>query len=224
MSTARPTPDTTPALSLVVCTRNRAAFLGPFFEAIEAIRTRHQWELILVDNGSSDDTPRLLREFAERAPMPVRVVRDELPGLGHARNCGWTVARGPIVSFTDDDCYTRHDYVDRMLEAFDDPTVGFVGGRVTLHDPEDLPVTIRTETEPLEFPAGRFIYPGQIHGANFAFRLEVLQRIGGFDWWLGAGTPYPSEDCDVLLRSALAGYLGRYVPAVEVAHHHRRRT
>src|SRR5262245_61046915 len=134
-------------LSLVICTRNRAEFLSQVFEALDAIQTNHAWEIIFVDNGSTDTTPERLRAFAKKTRTSVTVIRDNLPGLGHARNCGWKVARAPIVSFTDDDCYPKFDYVDRLLEAFTDDGVGFVGGRVTLHDPQDLPVTIQLRTD-----------------------------------------------------------------------------
>jgi GT2 family glycosyltransferase len=128
-----------------------------------------------------------------------------------------------VICFTDDDCYPREDFLSRLAEAFEDSRIGFVGGRVLLFDPADLPITIKTAESGKVYAAGSFMGPGELHGANFAFRRAVLEQIGGFDPALGAGTAYPCEDCDALLRASEAGWAGRYDPSVVVYHHHRRR-
>ena len=213
-----------PGLSLVVCTRDRAARLPAALDALERLEPADRLELVLVDNGSTDDTPRLLEAFRARAPDRRAVVREERPGLGRARNAGWRAARGAIVAFTDDDCYPERDFVDAMIAAFDPPDVGFVAGRVLLFDPGDAPIGIRTDAEPVRYPPRRVFEPGEIHGANFAFRRAVLEAIGGFDELTGAGTPYPVEDIDAVMRASQAGFGGAYDPRPTVLHHHGRRT
>jgi GT2 family glycosyltransferase len=110
-----------------------------------------------------------------------------------------------------------------MLDAFAEPATGFVAGRLLLYDPTDLPTGIKPETEPKIYPPGFAFPPGELHGANFAFRRSVLEAIGGFDELTGAGTPWPFEDIDAVMRASLAGIAGRYDPRPTVFHHHRRR-
>ena len=130
------------AISLVISTRDRCEKLNLCLRKIRAIDTSLSWQLILVDNGSSDSTPDVLEEFARLASFPVLVLKEASPGLGRAHNRGWRAAAGEIIAFTDDDCYVSPDYLDRALEAFADPKVGFCGGRIKLYDISDYPITI----------------------------------------------------------------------------------
>jgi glycosyltransferase involved in cell wall biosynthesis len=212
------------ALSLVVCTRNRAIHLLEALRSMERISARHPWELILVDNASSDRTSAILQAFALDTQLPTSIAYAPKPGLSFARNVGWRKARAPIVAFTDDDCYPSEDFVDSVLDRFHDPQIGYLGGRVLLYDPDDYPISIQESEQRMLFPPRSFIEPGLIHGANFAFRNEVLRRMNGFDTRLGAGTKLKSgEDCDALYRASMHGFLGAYEPSVVVFHHHRRR-
>jgi GT2 family glycosyltransferase len=180
--------------------------------------------LLVVDNGSSDATPRVLAGFAASFRGTVRTLVEAKPGLARARNTGWIAAAGHIVVFTDDDCYPQPDYVDQILACFDEKPVAFIGGRVLLHDPEDAPITIQLLDRRIDLPAHSFVAPGLIHGANFAFRREALQAIGGFDERLGAGTKlFSAEDTDALARASARGFSGAYDPRPVVYHHHRRR-
>lgn len=211
-------------ISVVVCTRNRA---GPLRTALEHM-TRLEppvggWELIVVDNGSTDDTPALLDEFAAGWGGHVRVVREALPGLGRARKVGVAHARGEIVAFTDDDCYVAPDYLVRIAAGFRDERLGFIGGRVWLFDATDARVTIKETADPDYIPPRSFISAGQVHGANMAVRRRVILDVGDFDPMLGAGTPFPCEDVDLLARVLAAGWAGAYCPDVVVWHHHGRK-
>ncbi len=212
-----------PVISLVVNTRDRASVLAPSLESLRRLSCPRPWELVLVDNGSSDATPGLLAAFASGADMPCSVLREATPGLGRARNRGWQAARGPIVCFTDDDCYPAADLLPQMLAAFADPAIGFVAGRILLHDASDLPIGIKSDPERRFYPPHFAFPPGELHGANLAFRRVVLETIGGFDELTGAGTPYPFEDIDAIMRASLAGFAGAYDPRPTVSHHHRRR-
>jgi hypothetical protein len=211
-----------PRLALVVCTRDRAERLPACLAAIAAMRPALAWELVLVDNGSRDETPRLLDELAAGAPFPVTVVREERPGLARARNAGVAASRAPLLAFIDDDCYPAPDLLDRWAEVFADARIGFAAGRILLHDPDDFPVTVRTDDEPQPIPMGELVTPGALQGANMAFRRQVLDAIGGFDPALGPGTPFNCEDADAAARAA-ARFAGGYFPGPTVRHHHRRR-
>jgi glycosyltransferase involved in cell wall biosynthesis len=211
-------------ISLVVSTRNRAPQLEQALDAYARLQYERTWELVIVDNGSSDATPQVLIEFGRRFTGNFHFLQHARPGLGGARNVGWRAAHGEIVAFTDDDCYPQQDYLTRIWSCFSDRRYGFVGGRVLLYDPLDYPRTIQLSDRRVEFPPKSYIAPGQIHGANFAFRRQMLQAIVGFDERLGAGTKYHSaEDTDAMARVSAMGWWGLYDPAPTVSHHHRRR-
>lgn len=211
-------------ISLIICTRNRARYLPPFLKAIEALEYPGQWEIIIVDNGSTDETGQVLAQYAAISFHHVRLIHEPVPGSGNAKNAGLRWAQGDIVAFTDDDCYPQADYLRQVKDAFADNTLGFMGGRVLLHDPLDLPITIKLDNTQKYYPATMLVGPGAIHGANFAFRRRALNAVDGFDALMGAGTRFPCEDCDALTRVSFGGWSGVYWPQAVVEHHHRRRS
>jgi glycosyltransferase involved in cell wall biosynthesis len=214
-----------PAVSLIICTRNRAAGLVVCLQHVRRLLSpAGGWELVTVDNGSVDDTPRVLEEFAREAPFPVIRVHAARPGLARARNAGIARARGAVYVFTDDDCYVAPDFLVQMCRAFEESQAGYVGGRITLHDSSDDPVTTRDVARPEAIPPYGVLRPGLIHGANMAVRRDVVEKVGGFDPILGAGMLLRAgEDADLLARASSAGWLGVYDPRPVVAHHHGRK-
>jgi glycosyltransferase involved in cell wall biosynthesis len=216
-------------ISLIICTRNRAEPLRRCLAAVAAIVHDGDWELVIVDNGSTDATPAVIGGFAEAQDFRVVLVSQPLPGLSNARNAGVAAARGSLVLFTDDDCYVAPDLLDATRAAFADPAIGFVTGRVRLFDPGDARITINESTVSVGFAARAFLATGLVKGANLGFRRAALDRIalGGqpFDPLLGAGARFPAgEDSDAAQRVALAGWAGAYDPAMVVFHHHGRRS
>jgi len=209
-------------IALVVCTRNRGQRLDPFFEAIKRLDCNFPWELILVD-ASTDDTGKRLKAFAATFNHPVTIITEMRSGLGLARNCGWRATQAPIIAFTDDDCYPDSNFLNDVAAIFDDPTVGFAGGRILLHDPTDAPITIYEHPTVQIYNARDFIFGGVISGASMAFRRKTLMDIDGFDDHLGAGTPFGCEDVDAELRALAAGWKGKYDPRSVVYHHHGRK-
>jgi len=215
--------ETGPQIALVVCTRNRASKLDAFFESLRRIQCAVPWELVMVDNGSTDGAGERLKNFAATFAGPVSLLSEPLPGLGRSRNRGWRATQAPIIAFTDDDCYPEPGYLNHILSIFADPSVGFAGGRTLLYDPSDAPVTIYEHPVEQIYPPDHFIVNGVIHGANMAFRRQTLEDIEGFDDCLGAGTPFAFEDADAQLRALAAGWTGKYDPRSVVYHHHGRK-
>jgi glycosyltransferase involved in cell wall biosynthesis len=212
------------AISLVICTRNRAGALRPCLDALA--RTDfdpRRWELIVVNNGSNDHTQDVVKQFAHEVPFRATVVHEEQAGLSHARNTGVRASRSPLVAFTDDDCYVDRDFVARVVDGFRNPKYGYIGGRVLLHDPSDAPETIKEDEEPEEIAPHSILTPGCIHGANMSFRREVWETVGGFDPLFGSGTRFVADDLDFLGRASLAGWTGAYLPWPVVRHHHGRK-
>jgi glycosyltransferase involved in cell wall biosynthesis len=212
-------------LSLVICTRNRATQLAQTLKSVFAIRSQLRWELVVVDNESTDDTSAVVAEFAAAFDHPVQLVKKQGRGVSIAKNAGWQSARADIVVCLDDDCYPEPDYLDSMFECFaKDPKLGFVGGRILLYDPTDRRITIQESLEPVFFPACSFIQAGVVQGANVAYRREAINAAGGFDPWFGAGALYSGDELELMARISAAGWNGAYDPKPLVYHHHGRKT
>jgi GT2 family glycosyltransferase len=179
---------------------------------------------VVVDNGSTDGTSDLLRVFAENAPFRVVLVHEPRPGLSVARNAGIARATGEVIAFTDDDCYVESDFLLKMLEVFEDRSVGFMGGRILLYDDTDAPITIRPENHSYFIKPYSFIKPGQLHGANMAARRSLLVELDGFDPELGVGGRFHAcEETDFQARASQKGATGAYDPRPLLWHHHGRK-
>jgi glycosyltransferase involved in cell wall biosynthesis len=213
---------TTPDLSVVLCTRNRGAQLKASLEHLSCLRSADSWELVIVDNGSSDDTPDILTRYQAAATFPVVLVHEPRPGLGGARNAGVAASRGDIIAFTDDDCYPKPDWLTHIRHAFTDERVGYMGGRILLYDPADAPIAIRTSTVAEWIRPHSLLRAGCIQGANMAVRREVFESAGVFDPLFGSGTSLIADDIEFLARVSAVGWSGLYSPDAVVYHHHRR--
>lgn len=212
-----------PALSIIVCTRNRGHRLSGTLQSLAALPSEPPVEIIVVDNASTDDTKETILAAAANDAR-IRYLLIERIGLGAARDGAWREAKAPIISFTDDDCYLAADFSSSVVAAFgDDISAGVIAGRVMLHDPTDAAVTIDESPQPRHYDAYAVLLAGSIQGANMSFRRSALEQSGGFDPELGAGTPFPSEDIDAAAAVLWAGYSGRYDPRPMVSHHHGRK-
>ena len=212
-------------ISLIICTRDRCRKLARHLESLGRIAFERSWEIIIVDNGSVDETAAVVREFMRTAPAPVSLVFEPKPGKSNGLNTALGVAQGQIIVFTDDDCYPAEDFLSQVWSAFRDPSVGYVTGRIMLHDPADAPETINESTTPRTLPGRHYVYPGTVMGANMAFRRQVFIDIGGFDPLFGPGAAFNStEDLDVGSRASAKGWMGQYHPEVIVRHHHERKS
>jgi glycosyltransferase involved in cell wall biosynthesis len=210
-------------VSLIIATRDRSQQLARCLDSVARIKFERPWELIVVDNGSKDATAEVVEQFADKAFFPLRYVLEPEPGLGNAHNAGVAVARGEILSFTDDDCYPESDFLKRIWCAFADLSIGYIAGRITLHDPADDPMSTIESTIPYTYPARSFVRAGSFGGANMAFRKKVLDEIGGFDPLFGPGALFNAEDVDAAARASSIGWKGEYRPEVMVRHHHGRK-
>lgn len=214
-------------ISLVVCTRNRAAALGNLLASITAAGANvaeDAVEVILVDNGSTDDTAAVIAAWCETQRFRATPVHEARPGLSFARNAGLAHVTGDIVAMTDDDCILAPDFfvaLGRAFAAQDRPSI--IGGRVELGDAGDLPISVVRKDAAArlgrEFPGGFLI------GANLAFNREVMNRLGGFDGKFGAGGPLRGgEETEWMLRASQCGVPVLYDPSIIIHHFHGRRT
>lgn len=213
-----------PVLSLIICTRNRAESLGRCLENLSTFDlATFGVEVILVDNGSSDDTLSVMNRFAKQIACPVKIVEEPNAGLSRARNAGIRRAHGDTIAFTDDDCYLGENYFRVAREVFEGEPFSYCGGRILLFDSTDAKYGVE-EQETFELvPPNSFIPPGRFQGANLVVHRRVFEKIGLFDPELGVGTPFRCEDLDFVARASHAGFTGAHVPELVVYHHHGRK-
>jgi len=213
------------SLSVIVCTRNRAAKLVRCLEALLAMKTEGlRWELICVDNASTDDTRRVIEAFARKSYVPIKYVLERAARLSLARNSGLSNSSGDILAFTDDDCIVDPHWLSIISKEFrEDTSLALLGGRVELHDKRDLPFGIRPYKERVAIdPNNVFSFVG---AGNMALRRGVIGSIGIFDTRFGPGAPLlAAEDSDFAYRVLRAGLKAVYSPAVLVSHDHGRRS
>lgn len=203
-----------PAITVVICSRDRPERLAAAIQAIRAA-LRAGDRAVVVDSASRTDRTRAVARAAG-----LECVRVERPGLSRARNAGIRHADTEVVAFTDDDCVPATDWLDRLSAPFTDPAVAFVTGRVGIDGGPSAggrSSVLERET-PAAFVGARD--PAGIgHGANMAFRRDTLLSLGLFDERLGAGSALRSgEDADMLYRCLEGGWTGHYAPDALVTH------
>ena len=184
-----------------------------------------KWELIIVDNNSTDNLREVVQDFTQKSKLNVRYLFEGKPGLSHARNKGIGEARGNYIAFTDDDCIVDRPWLISILEEFDsDPDLSGLGGRAELYNTEDKPVSIRTSRERHLFVSHNQLF-NLIPGCNMAFRRKVFDAVGNFDPDFGAGARIPSaEDTDFYYRVYKTGLKLLYSPDILIYHNHGRCT
>jgi len=214
-------------LSVVICTHNRATKLTSALEHLQSLVAPGDisWEIVVVDNGSTDNTPAIIAAVAARTGLPIRYVYEGHPGLGAARNAGTSESTGEIIAFTDDDVFPAVDWLNAIVSEFRrDAELAGLGGRVELHNLLDYPVSIRTRTDRFQLSGTGDLMWG-IPGCNMAFRRKALLAVGGFDPDFGAGAMLQSaEDMEFIFRALKHGLKLVYCPNVLASHDHGRRT
>ena len=197
----------------MVSTHNRASRLPKLFRALRAqTLATDQFEVIIVDNGSSDETPEVLAQEASAGGLTLQTIRIEKSlGPAGARERGWRAGSAPVVAFTDDDCAPDPQW----LEAGTAPIAG---------DPQVI-VQGETRPDPDELnemgPFSRTIEVKALHPAfntcNILYSRELLERVGGFDAESFHGI-VGGEDCDLAWRAIRAGGKPVFLAEAKVRH------
>jgi GT2 family glycosyltransferase len=202
----------TPFVSVIVCSYNGAKTLAQCLESLGRIDYPN-YEVILVDDGSTDDTPAIAARFPD-----VRYFHQTNHGLSHARNHGAAVAKGEIFAYTDSDCMADPDWLYYLLSTLFSGAYAGVGG------PNVSP------------PAGNWVQacvaaaPGgpshvlltdtvaeHIPGCNMAWYRWAFENIGGFD----AEYHKAGDDVDFCWRVQQAGHEIAFSPTALVWHYRR---
>lgn len=219
--------SSSPEVSVIVCTRNRSRLLADACATmLEMEAPNLDWELLIVDNDSTDDTLQLAKGVEKANPERVRVMVEKEVGLSATRNAGIRAARGRILAFLDDDAFPAKDWVSGIAEALARPQVLCAGGPVEplfqgelpdWLDDRFLPYLTVWDKGPEILPLTYNEYP---RGANIAYRAEAFERFGPFSPHLGRkGRSLTScEEIEHCLRIERGGGQIVYTPAARVRH------
>lgn len=205
-----------PTVTVIVPTYNRAATLERTLASLLAQDyPADRFEVVVVDNSSTDQTEAVVRRAEATAPCVLRYYRKPNQGPASARNFGLGRSSGDIVAFTDSDCRAAPSWIRNAVGQMA-AGVGLVGGAIHPVWPEGRRLGFfQHQLEPVrrEDP----LYPT----ANVLYRREALERVGGFDERFGAyrwGPPMGGEDTDLAWRVRRAGYRTAFAGDAVVEH------
>ena len=190
--------STLPMISVVVCTYNRADLLAGALESlVRQSLVPSCYEIIVVDNASTDETPEVVQIFQEKYPEHTIVrVYESQQGLGYARNAGLKHAHGRHVAYLDDDARASSDWLKTALELFEivKPTPICLGGPILPFYDAPKSEWFRDDYESRTWgDKPRFLKKGEsFSGSNMVWRKEILEAFGGFDVRVGVKGDYLS--------------------------------
>jgi glucosyl-dolichyl phosphate glucuronosyltransferase len=216
-------------ITVLVCTYNRSQSLEITIESVvaQSLPQSLGWEILVVDNNSSDDTRQAVERLRRRYPERIRYVLEPQQGVSHARNAGIREARGEILTFIDDDETAGETWLQNLTANLYSGEWAGAGGRVLPQwhgsRPQWLPSMSPFASGPLAvfdhgLEAGQMTEPP--FGANMAFRKEVFDKYGGFRTDLGRSGKkmISNEDTEFGRRLFAAGQRLRYEPSAVTYH------
>jgi len=217
-----PRQDSPVEITVVVCTYNRSRMLIDALESLlrQEIGDAFRWEILVVDNASTDDTPAAVAALAARVTTPLRHVVETRRGVVPARNRGVAEARGEWIAFFDDDQLADRRWLGELRDEAQRRKVLCVGGAVALALPEGCTRRLAkfarillSETVGLDAPAhyDLKLTPGT---GNVMIHRSVFEKVGGFD----EAYHLRGEDTEFFRRVFFAGIEARYTPAAVIHH------
>lgn len=213
----------TPDISIVISTYNRAERLASALERLLTQAAGMRYEVIAVDNNSSDHTREVIEALQAHSNGRLRYVFEGRQGVSFGRNAGVAAARAPLLAFTDDDMLMAEDWVAKVKQAFDErPELAYLGGKVLprwqspppawltkLHWPPIALLDYGSEPVPIDAEHQQVLIT-----ANFAIRRAALEHAGGFSPLAQrvSNNVCSTEDHELLLRLWRQGARGVYLP------------
>ncbi|BBO77662.1 hypothetical protein DSCW_50790 [Desulfosarcina widdelii] len=216
------------SISVIICSYNRANVLAETLNSWREVeKSGLDIELIVVDNGSTDDTSEIVDSFQSSCSENVNYFCEKKAGLSSARNRGILEASKDIIAFADDDIYFDRNWVKALLKIFDEhPEVSCVGGKsipqFEAAKPEWMNQSIfnvygSTNSGEKEKV---MVFPEHPYGLNMAFRKSVFENIGDFNPELGRikNCLASNEEVEIFYRVNKAGFTVYYAPKAVVFH------
>lgn len=185
-----------PFVSVVIPAFNEAVMLPTCLEALRDQDYKGKYEVIVVDNNSTDLTPELAKVYG------VRVIKEKKQGVAFARQAGFESARGSIIASTDSDTIAPRNWLTRIVKEFEkDSKLVAVGGACDLIN-TNTPFKLFLKTiAPFMSLLDKIIdYPGTTSGWNFAVKKEAFEKVGGFNLSLNPNDPGEDRDLGLRLR------------------------
>jgi glucosyl-dolichyl phosphate glucuronosyltransferase len=216
--------------TVIVCTYNRCQSLAGTLDRLakSIVPTSTEWEVLIVDNNSSDATSEVAKDFCGRYPDRFRYVFEGRPGKSYALNSGIQEARGDVLAFVDDDVSMEPTWLGNLTADLCSGDWAGVGGRILPQWPCAPPSWFPEEGWLGRAPLGIFDLGLEARpltdapfGANMAFRRRVFEKHGGFRTDLGPGPNNKvrnNEDTEFGRRLLTAGERLKYAPAALVYH------
>jgi GT2 family glycosyltransferase len=214
--------------SVVIATYNRAPDLRETLGSLAGLRAAGGWEVVVVDNNSTDGTADVVRAYAASFPAPLRYLHEPVQGRSAALNAGIAAASGDIILTTDDDVRVEHDWLERAGAVLEDPAYGYAGGRVLPIWGGPRPRWLSDRPGPhwavialLDYGPEPFELTTRMPlGVNMAFRREAFEIAGGWDPRIGrkAGTLLGQEVREWCIRARSRGVRGCYAPDLVLRH------
>ncbi len=211
-------------ISVIIPTFNRSDMLRQAITAVcEQTLSRDQYELVIADNASTDDTRSTIAEFNKNTSINIKYVYESRPGLHWARHAGARAAQGKILVFIDDDCLPEPAWLANLVQAYEEFKPDAAGGKILIRWNQPPPSWVVAYESVLgrldRGPQTHFIKSkGCIHGGNFSILRDRLFEIGGFnpdqvgDHLLGDG------ETGLCRKIHAAGWKMLWVPSAMVWH------
>ena len=208
-------------IATVIATRNRCGHLRQCLDSLRVCEVPAGWlaEVIVVNNGGTDEARDLLAEFANSGgPVQFRYLYEPRRGKGFAVNSGVAQTATTILAFTDDDAIVDRGWFAAIVDEFrSDEALGLLAGRVEplVARGRDHAVTRQSERKTLN---GLMSLEGSVLGCNLAIRPHVLDKVKGRDTRLGPGRGLSCEDIDFTHRVIRCGFRAVFSPKPLVYH------
>lgn len=216
-------------LSVAISTWNRSNSLRRTLESIAdaSVPPGLVWEIIVINNNSTDDTDRVIDSFADR--LPIRRLFEPIQGVARAKNTGAAAARGEFIIWTDDDVIVSRSWLTAYCQAFERwPNAVLFGGPIRPAFDQPMPRWLEQGWQSVESafaandlgadPVALSATERRIpYGANFAIR-RVEQLKHHYHPTLGPGTAYYAEETTMIIELLKVGGEGWWVPAAAVDH------
>lgn len=217
-----------PQISAIICTHNRDQYLGAAIDSLFA-QEFDAFEVIVVDNGSSDRTRQVVEARLENPRL--RYIYEAKIGLSIARNTGANIAYGEILAYLDDDAIASPHWLKSLYEAYQkNSQLAIAGGKVTLLWTDGI-TPPGWLSENLAGNLGAYDLGDELvyidrpnltpRGLNYSIRKTFLKQMGGFDLNLGrvGKNLLSNEELHLTDRALKTGWQVAYLPEACVAHH-----